>query len=70
MVTFILSVLLGLAVGVTVTYFIMVNRIRSSRQSEVQEEQTTPAPVYEEVESPQKKEFELETNLAYGPIGH
>ena len=73
-VTFIVSVSLGLAVGVTVTYFIMVKRTRGSRQSDIQQEQATPAPgpVYEEVSPtrPQRGEIELETNLAYGPIGH
>ena len=71
-VTFIVSVLIGLAVGVGVTYLIMHDKTRKTvdvpTEAPPQQQQSTPGPLYEEV-APAKEEIELKTNEAYGPVG-
>ena len=76
---FIVSVLIGLAVGMLLMYFIMraeINKMITERQPSPrqqqtpppQQQQTTPAgPLYEEVFQP-REEIELKTNQAYGPV--
>ena len=72
MVTFIVSVLIGLAIGVGVAYLIMHDKTHKTVDvpTEVppQQQQPTPGPLYEEV-APAKEEIELKTNEAYGPVG-
>ena len=78
-ITFTVSVLIGLAIGMLLMYFIMrakINKIMvTERQTSPpgppqQQQQTTPAgPVYEEVSQP-REEIELKTNQSYGPVRH
>ena len=71
-VTFIVSVLIGLTVGVGVTYLIMHDKthktVDTPTEAPLQQQQPTPGPLYEEV-APAKEEIELKTNKAYGPVG-
>ena len=71
-VTFIVSVLIGLAVGVGVPYLIMHDKTHKTvdvpTEAPPQQQQPTPGPLYEEV-APAKEEIELKTNEAYGPVG-
>ena len=74
-VTFIVSVLIGLAVGVGVTYLIMHDKTHKTvdvpTEAPPQHQQPTPGPLtplYEEV-APEKEDIELKTNEAYGPVG-
>ena len=71
-VTFIVTVLVGLAVGAGVTYLIMHNKTHKTvdvpTEAPPQQQQPTPGPLYEEV-APEKEEIELKTNEAYGPVG-
>ena len=71
-VTFIVSVLIGLAVGVGVTYLIMRDKTHKTvdvpTEAPPQQQQPTPGPLYEEV-ALAKEEIELKTNEAYGPVG-
>ena len=70
--TFIVSVLIGLAVGVGVTYLTMRGKTHKTMdvptEAPPQQQQPTPGPLYEEV-APAKEEIELKTNEAYGPVG-
>ena len=71
-VTFIVSVLIGLAVGVGVTYLIIHDKTRKTvdvptEAPPQQQQQPTPGPLYEEV-APAEEEIELKTNEAYGPV--
>ena len=68
--TFTVSVLIGLAVGVGVTYLIMRDKTRKSVDVPTMappKQQPTVGPLYEEV-SPTQQEIELKTNEAYGPV--
>ena len=71
-VTFIVSVLIGLAVGVGVTFLIMCDKTHKTvdvpTEAPPQQQQPTPGPLYEEV-APEKEEIELKTNEAFGPVG-
>ena len=71
-VMFIVSVLIGLAVGVGVTYLIMRDKTHKTvdvpTEAPPQQQQPTPGPLYEKV-APAKEEIELKTNEAYGPVG-
>ena len=71
-VSFIVSVLIGLAVGVGVPYLVMHGKTRKTvdvlTEAPPQQQQPTPGPLYEEV-APAKEEIELKTNEAYGPVG-
>ena len=71
-VTFIVSVLIGLAVGVGMTFLIMRDKTHKTvdvpTEAPPQQQQPTPGPLYEEV-APAKEEIELKTNEAYGPVG-
>ena len=71
-VMFAVSVLIGLAVGVGVTYLIMRNKTHKTvdvpTEAPPQQQQPTPGPLYEEV-APGKEDIELKTNEAYGPVG-
>ena len=71
-VTFIVFVLTGLAVGVGVTYLIMRDKTHKTvdvpTEAPPQQQQPTPGPLYEEV-APAKEEIELKANEAYGPVG-
>ena len=73
MVTFIGSVLIGLAVGVGVTYLIMRDKTHKTvdvpTEAPPQQQQPTPGPLYEEVTPAIGEEIELKTNEAYGPVG-
>ena len=72
MVTFTVTLLTGLAVGVGVTYLTMRNKthktVNVSTEAPPQQQQPTPGPLYEEV-APAKEEIELKGNEAYGPVG-
>ena len=71
-VMFIVTLLIGLAVGVGVTYLIMHDKTYKAADAPTeappQQQQPTPGPLYEEV-APAKEEIELKTNEAYGPVG-
>ena len=70
-VTFIVTLLTGLAVGVGVTYLIMRDKTHKTvdvpTEAPPQHQQPTPGPLYEEV-APAKEEIELRTNEAYEPV--
>ena len=71
-VTFIVSVLIGKAVGVGVTYLIVHDKTHKTvdvlTEAPPQQQQPTPGPLYEKV-APAKEEIELKINEAYGPVG-
>lgn len=71
-VTFVLSTLMGLTIGVCVTYLAMHLKTHKaysvSTEATTQQSPPTPGPLYEQVSQPQE-EIELKTNTAYGPIG-
>ena len=71
-VTFFVSFLFGIAVGVGVAYLFMRHKTHKSvditREGPPQQQQPTPGLLYEEI-APAKEEIELKTNEAYGPVG-
>ena len=67
-ITFIVSVLIGLAIGMLSMYCFLINKTTERQAPPPLPQQTTPAgPIYDEVSLP-KEEIELKTNEAYGPV--